>query len=177
MGPSKCRKSEPVILHVFFLHDSLHSGSLSLTYMPYADLVLCSVAIHRNTHSGTDTSMDIVLDLASCDSTALDQACIAAGGKLITIQAADLTCTAEGVEVTVSIKEYTDCGGMSCPDVFDPTDVQPELIKELENQNGVTCEMTPPGDDSTSGSARVMSWTIFGVASALVAANLSSMML
>lgn len=121
--------------------------------------------------------MDIVLDLASCDSTALDQACIAAGGKLITIQAADLTCTAEGVEVTVSIKEFTDCGGMSCPDVFDPTDVQPELIKELENQNGVTCETTPPGDDSTSGSARVMSWTIFGVASALVAANLSSMML
>jgi len=134
----------------------------------------CNGAIQM---SGTDTSMDIVLDLASCDSTALDQACIAAGGKLITIQAADLTCTAEGVEVTVSIKEYTDCGGMSCPDVFDPTDVQPELIKELENQNGVTCEMTPPGDDSTSGSARVMSWTIFGVASALVAANLSSMML
>ena len=124
--------------------------------------------------------MDIVLDLASCDSTALDQACIAAGGKLITIQAADLTCAAEGVEVTVSIKEYTDCGGMSCPDIFDPTDVQPELIKELENQNGVTCEMTPPGDDGddpTSGSARVMSWTIFGVASTLVAANLSSMML
>jgi len=121
--------------------------------------------------------MNIVLDLASCDSTALDQACIAAGGKLITIQAADLTCTAEGVAVTVSIKEYTDCGGMSCPDVFDPTDVQPELIKELENQNGVTCEITPSGGeggDPTSGSAR-MSWTIFGVASALIAANLSSM--
>ena len=145
-----------------------------LTCMP---ILLSSVAIHRNTNSGTDTSRNIVLDLASCDSTALDQACIAAGGKLITIQAADLTCTAEGVEVTVSIKEFTDCGGMSCPDVFDPTDVQPELIKELENQNGVTCETTPPGDDSTSGSARVMSWTIFGVASALVAANLSSMML
>ena len=140
-------------------------------------ILLSSVAIHRNTHSGTDTSANIVLDLAGCDSTALDQACIAAGGKLITIQAADLTCTAEGVEVTVSIKEFTDCGGMSCPDVFDPTDAQPELIKELENQNGVTCEMTPPDDDSTSGSARVMSWTIFGVASALVAANLSSVML
>lgn len=152
--------------------------------MPYSDLDLfrCDPSIHRNTHSGSDTSMNIVLDLASCDSTALDQACVAAGGKLITIQAADLTCTAEGVEVTVSIKEYTDCGGMSCPDVFDPTDAQPELIKELENQNGVTCEISPSGGQGgdggpTSGSARVMSWTIFGVASALVAANLSSMIL
>mmetsp|Transcript_16786 Transcript_16786/g.27906 ORF Transcript_16786/g.27906 Transcript_16786/m.27906 type:complete len:225 (-) Transcript_16786:1056-1730(-) len=139
----------------------------------------------------SDNSMDIGLDLASCDTTALDQACIVAGGKLITIQAADLTCSAEGVEVTVSIKEYTDCGGMSCPDVFDPSEIQPELIKELEKQNGVTCEITagdsgsgggdgtttPPSDDTTSGSGRVMSWTISGVASALVATHLPSMML
>ena len=130
-------------------------------------------------HSGSDTNMNIALDLASCDTSKLDEACIAAGGKPITIKAADLSCEAEGVTVNVSIKEYTDCAGMSCPDTFDPSEIQPEILKELEQEAGVTCQIsgssggttTPPGD-TTSGSVRAMPWTIYGALGAFSAGHL-----
>ena len=146
---------------------------------------ICSCELHcllqtKTAHSGSDTNMDIVLDLASCDTSKLDEVCIASGGKLVTVMAADISCEAEGVQVNLSINESTDCAGMSCPDVIDPSEVQPEILQELEQEVGVTCQIsggdgggttTPPGD-TTSGSVHATSWAIYSVLGALFAGHI-----